>query len=100
MTLAWQCLQIYNKFKFSDNVKLVSLWYYFNPEVSFNLALAQVKKINCDLLSFERNGTKTFNQNLLPTLCTLVTKGIGVEMVNKTIFQIIQNSITSLLVLN
>lgn len=40
----WQCLTIYNKCKFYDNAKLVSL--SLNPDISFYLALAQLKKIN------------------------------------------------------
>ena len=51
--------------------------------------------MKCDLLSFQRNGNESFDQNLLSTLCTLVAKGTGVEKVNKAIFQISQNSVTS-----
>ena len=51
-------------------------------------------------LVFKEMEMKNFDQNLLSTLCTLVTKGTGVEKVNKAIFQIIQNSMSSLLVLN
>ena len=50
--------------------------------------------MNCDLLSFQRNGNESFDQNLLSTLCALVAKGTGVEKV-KAIFQMIQNSVTS-----